>query len=99
MKTFPTRDQVRGRLVSLLNEIAGIPVEQITDGATVEEDLQMQSVAFVELQVAMEEEFDILIDPLRVVELNEFSALVDYLYNCAATQHQDGQSARKEISS
>jgi len=96
MKTLPTRDHVRGRLVGLLNEIAGIPVERITEGATVEEDLQMQSVVFVELQVAMEEEFDILIDPLRVVELNEFSALVDYLYECTAAQHQGGDSARKQ---
>jgi len=78
----PTRDQVAERLATLINEIAKIPLEQITETATVDEELQMQSVAFVELQVAIEEEYNIQIDPIQVVELNEFGAIVDYVYRC-----------------
>ena len=78
----PTRDQVAERLATLINEIAKIPLEQITETATVDEELQMQSVAFVELQVAIEEEYNIQIDPIQVVELNEFGAIVDYVYGC-----------------
>lgn len=66
-----------------MNEIANIPLEQITEGATVEKDLAMESVQFVELQVALEEEYLIEIDPIEVVELNEFGAIVDYVYRCA----------------
>ncbi len=77
---------MKGRLTFLLNEIAGIPRERITDSATVDQDLQMHSVVFVELQVAIEEEFNIVIDPLRIVELNEFGALADYIYDCAIAQ-------------
>lgn len=77
------REEVRQRLVTLLSEIAKIPLEQITETATVDEELQMQSVAFVELQVAIEEEYNIQIDPIQVVELNEFGAIVDYVYRCA----------------
>jgi len=71
-------------LTCLINEIAKIPKELITEGATVDEDLQMQSIAFVELQVAIEDEYQIQIDPIRVVEVNEFGAIVDYVYQCAA---------------
>ena len=67
----------------LIHEIVGIPVDVITDTATVDEELQMNSVAFVELQVAIEEEYDIQIDPIEVVELNQFGAIVDYVYRCA----------------
>jgi len=70
----------------LLNEIAGVPFEFITDSATIENELQMQSVAFVELQVAIEEEYDTQIDPIQVVELNAFGAIVDYVRECAGRQ-------------
>ncbi len=84
----PTRDDVKQRLTVLLNEIANVPTEQISEKATVDEELQMQSVAFVELQVAIEEEYDIQIDPIQIVELNEFGAIVDYIHSCATGASQ-----------
>ena len=78
-----TRSQVRERLVCLLHEIAGIPPDQVTDEATIDEELQMQSVVFVELQVAIEEEFHTEIDPIQVAELNQFGSIVDYVQRCA----------------
>ena len=83
-----TRAGVRKRLVSFIHEIAAIPLEHITDEATVEAELQMQSVAFVELQVAIEDEYQIQIDPIRIIELNAFGAIVDYVYECVLTQTQ-----------
>ena len=80
VRQAPTHHEVRQRLASLLTEIAKIPTERITDSATVDEDLQMQSVAFVELLVALEEEYQIEIDPLMVVELNDFGRIADYIY-------------------
>ncbi|HVO25555.1 MAG TPA: acyl carrier protein [Candidatus Margulisiibacteriota bacterium] len=77
-----TRDEIRERVASLISEIASVPEEQIGDMATVDDQLQMNSVAFVELQVAIEDEYDIQIDPIRVVELNEFGAIVDYILEC-----------------
>jgi acyl carrier protein len=80
-----SRDAIRERLTSLICEVANIPRERITETATVDEELQMQSVAFVELQVAIEDEYEIQIDPIRVVELNQFGAIVDYVYECAVS--------------
>lgn len=84
----PIRAEVMERLKSLMTEIAAIPKERITDEATIDEDLQMQSVAFVELQVAIEDEYQIQIDPIRIVELNEFGAIVDYVHECVISQTQ-----------
>jgi len=84
----PTRAEIRDRLSSLVNEIAAISADKITDEATVDGDLQMQSVAFVELQVAIEDEYQIQIDPIRIVELNEFSAIVGYVHECVISQTQ-----------
>ena len=83
---MPTREDVKDRLVSLLVEIGGVPVERIHDSATVDHELQMSSLAFVELQVALEEAYDIQIDPIQVVELNEFGAIVDYIVGCTTSR-------------
>ena len=82
---MPTKDEVREQLARLINEIARVPLKSITDEATVDNQLQMESVAFVELQVAIEDEYQIEIDPIRVVELNQFGAIVDYVYDCAVS--------------
>jgi acyl carrier protein len=79
-RRIPTHYEVRQRLASLLNEIAKIPTERITDSATVDEELQMQSITFVELLVAVEDEYQIGIDPLTVVDLNDFGRIADYIY-------------------
>jgi len=81
-----TREAVRRKLMSLLTEIAGIPSDVITDSATVDNELQMKSVAFVELQVAIEDAYEIEIDPIQVLELNRFGAIVDYVFESAAAQ-------------
>ena len=81
-RSMLVREDVTDRLISLINQIAKVPVDQIQEDATVDNQLQMQSVAFVELQVAIEEEFEVQIDPIRVVELNRFGNIVDYIYEC-----------------
>lgn len=73
-------DHIRTTLTGLLGEIAGIDPAAVVDGATIDETLRMESVAFVELHVALEDAFDCEIDPIRVVELNELGAIVRYLH-------------------
>jgi len=84
----PTRREVRERVARLVSEVLKIPQEQISDTATVDNELQMQSISFVELQVAIEEAYDIQIDPIRIVELNAFGAIVDYIHQAAAETGQ-----------
>src|SRR5262249_36544123 len=81
-----SKSEVRELLVRLLSEITEIPRESIREGATIDADLQMESVAFVELNVAIEDELNIRVDPIAIVELNEFSAIVDYVVELTAGQ-------------
>lgn len=83
-----TKAEVRDRLRGLINEIGKVPIERISDTATVDQDLQMSSLGFVELQVALEEVYQIQIDPVHVVELNNFAAIADYVYECAMSAQQ-----------
>lgn len=76
----PTKHDVRDLLANLLVDVGGIGPDVILDDATVDGELRLESVVFVEIQVALEEALDIEIDLLDVVELNEFGAIVDYLY-------------------
>ena len=75
-----TRGAIARRLADLLNEIAQIPSDQISDEATIDNQLRMESVQFVELQVALEDEYEIEIDAIRVVEVNHFAGIVEYLF-------------------
>lgn len=70
-------------MLCLIEEIAKIPGDSITARARVDDELKMESVAFVELCVTIEDEFQIEVDPLLVLELNEFGAIVDYVHQCA----------------
>lgn len=55
---------VRKLFATLLHEIGGIAPETIRDDAAIDGDLELNSVTFVELQVALEDELDI-IPPLQ----------------------------------
>ncbi len=74
---------VARRAQQLLHEITGIPLDQITDDATFDTTLVMESVQLVELQVALEEEFQTELDPLYMIELNRFGDIVEYIYRRA----------------
>ena len=77
-----SREGVKDQLIALLAEIGTIPRNQLAESATVDKELAINSVALVELQLAIEDKFDIQIDPIRIIELNEFGAIIDYIHQC-----------------
>lgn len=79
----PTREYVRQRLSSLLQEICHRSPDEIRDAATIDRELEMESVQLVQLQVAIEEEFDVTIDFLEVLRLNSFRRITDYIHGLA----------------
>lgn len=75
-----SRAEVDTFLRTLLREVAGISDELITDDATIDDDLRMQSVTLVEIQVAVEEEYEVAVDIIEVVERNRLRLIVDYIH-------------------
>ena len=70
--------------MQLFREVAKIPEGAISDEAAVSDELQMESVAFVEIQVAVQDEYDIELDPIHLIELDQFGAIVNHIYECAS---------------
>ena len=86
LRFLPTREAVRERLISLLEEICGLRADEIRETSTIDRDLEMESVQMVELQVAIEQEFDVTIDFLEVLRLNSFRRITDYIYGLSLEQ-------------
>jgi acyl carrier protein len=76
-------DLVKQRARELVHEITGLPFEEITDDASFDTTLVMESVQLVELQVALEEEFQTELDPIYMIELNRFGDIAEYIYRRA----------------
>jgi len=74
---------VKQRVRELVHEITGVPLEEITDDASFDTTLVMESVQLVELQVALEEEFQTELDPIYMIELNRFGDIAEYIYRRA----------------
>jgi|GEM_PF-1721133 len=76
-------EYVKQRARELVHEITGLPLEEITDDASFDTALAMESVQLVELQVALEEEFQTELDPIYMIELNRFGDIAEYIYRRA----------------
>jgi acyl carrier protein len=74
-------EEVKQTLRLLIAQVTGIDPSAIRDDTTIDEDLQLPSVTFIELQVAVEEAFDTTLDPVEVVELNSFGLIAEAVYN------------------
>jgi acyl carrier protein len=79
-----TLAEVKESLRALIAQIQSAPTHTIRDETTLEE-LQLSSVAFVELQVAIEDAFDLILDPVEVVELNEFGRIASLVHTKTET--------------
>lgn len=79
----PSIAEVRQRLIDLLWAVGRISPDVIREGAKVSDTLHLESVAFVEIQVALEDEYQVELDPLRIIELDEFELIVEYVHRCA----------------
>jgi acyl carrier protein len=84
-----TRGDIETYLKQLLTEVTTLRGEQISDRSAIDSDLRMESVAFVELQVAVEERYDVQLDPIEVVERNEFRLIVDYVLELVIARNDE----------
>lgn len=78
-RAFRDRDQVFRRVAELLSEITNVPLENVHEDLTITNDFKLESVKFVELQVAIETEYGIDLDPIIIIELDRLGDIVDYI--------------------
>src|SRR3954454_2277861 len=72
-------EEIRSNLAEIVNEIAGIPVEDVQLDKSFTDDLDVDSLSMVEVVVAAEEEFDVKIPDDEVKNLKTVGDAVAFI--------------------
>ena len=72
-------DEIRSSLAEIVNEIAGIPVEDVQLDKSFTDDLDVDSLSMVEVVVAAEEKFDVKIPDDEVKNLKTVGDAVAFI--------------------
>jgi acyl carrier protein len=76
-----TKEDVLAGLAEIVNEIAGIPTEEVQLDKSFTDDLDVDSLSMVEVVVAAEERFEVKIPDDDVKNLKTVGDAVDYITN------------------
>ncbi|WP_037576617.1 acyl carrier protein [Phaeacidiphilus oryzae] len=74
-----TKEEALSGLAEIVNEIAGIPTEDVQLDKSFTDDLDVDSLSMVEVVVAAEERFDVKIPDDDVKNLKTVGDAVDYI--------------------
>ncbi|MFI7015885.1 acyl carrier protein [Streptomyces sp. NPDC050164] len=73
------RREILDALADIVNEISGVPIDDIHMGASFTGDLEIDSLSLIEVVVAAEERFDVRIPDDDVSQLQTVRDAVDYI--------------------
>ncbi|MYS24118.1 acyl carrier protein [Streptomyces sp. DvalAA-14] len=76
-----TKEEIVAGLADIVNEIAGIPTEDVQLDKSFTDDLDVDSLSMVEVVVAAEEQFSVKIPDEDVKNLKTVGDAVDYILN------------------
>ncbi|KUO22605.1 acyl carrier protein [Streptomyces dysideae] len=79
--TTVTQEEVLAGLAEIVNEITGVPVEDVAVERSFADDLDVDSLSMVEVVVAAEERFGVTIPDERANELKTVGDAVDHIVN------------------
>jgi acyl carrier protein len=77
-------EEIRSSLAEIVNEIAGIPVEDVQLDKSFTDDLDVDSLSMVEVVVAAEEKFDVKIPDDEVKNLKTVGDAVAFIERASA---------------
>jgi acyl carrier protein len=72
-------EEIRGDLAEIVNEVAGIPAEDVQMDKSFTDDLDVDSLSMVEVVVAAEEKFNVTIPDEQVKNLRTVGDAVSYI--------------------
>ena len=79
-----TTEEIRSNLAEIVNEVAGIPAEDVQMDKSFVDDLDVDSLSMVEVVVAAEEKFDVKIPDDEVKNLKTVGDAVDFIVKAQA---------------
>ena len=74
-----TTEEIRSELADIVNEVTGIPAEDVQLDKSFTDDLDVDSLSMVEVVVAAEEKFDVRIPDDAVKDLKTVGDAVSYI--------------------
>lgn len=77
--TMASTEEIRSSLAEIVNEIAGIPVEDVQLEKSFTDDLDVDSLSMVEVVVAAEEKFSVKIPDDEVKNLKTVGDAVSFI--------------------
>jgi acyl carrier protein len=79
-----TTEEIRSELADIVNEVTGIPAEDVQLEKSFTDDLDVDSLSMVEVVVAAEEKFDVRIPDDAVKDLKTVGDAVSYIEKAQA---------------
>jgi acyl carrier protein len=79
-----TTEEIRAELADIVNEITGIPADDVQLDKSFTDDLDVDSLSMVEVVVAAEEKFSVRIPDDAVKDLKTVGDAVSYIENAQA---------------
>jgi acyl carrier protein len=78
---MPSTEEIRSGLANIVNEVAGIPADDVQLDKSFTDDLDVDSLSMVEVVVAAEEQFGVTIPDDEVKNLKTVGDAVAYIEN------------------
>ncbi len=72
-------EEIREQLADIVNEVAGVPAEQVQLEKSFVDDLDVDSLSMVEIAVAAEERFEVRIPDEEIKNLRTVGDAVSYI--------------------
>jgi acyl carrier protein len=79
-----TRDEITAGLAEILEEVAGVNPDDVAEGKSFTDDLDVDSLSMVEVVVAAEEKFGVKIPDDEVQNLKTVGDAVSYIQKASA---------------
>ena len=76
---MPTTEEVRSDLAEIVNEVSGVPTDDVQLDKSFTDDLDVDSLSMVEVVVAAEEKFDVKIPDDEVKNLKTVGDAVAFI--------------------
>ena len=80
-----TQDEILAGLSEIIDEIAGVPADEVTPDKTFVDDLDIDSLSMVEIAVAAQDKFGVEIPDDQLKDLKTVQDVIDYVERAGVT--------------
>ncbi len=79
---------IADRVAAIIDDLFGVPPDALTPGTTLQDGLKLDSLSVVELQVAIEDAFDIRLSGAETADVQTYGELVIAVQGALGRQRQ-----------